>query len=123
MDKRSNRMLAGLIIALAAALLFEYFGLWWAMPIAGLLGGLLARGGGRGFLAGGLGAALAWGIYLVIFAFTRPVGPLLTVFAGILDLGAGLAWVPVLLALLIAFLMGGLGGLTGAWLRQVARPG
>ena len=55
-------------IAALAAIVLEYFGLWWAMPIAGLIAGWMIANGGRGFLFGGLGVALTWIIYIVFFA-------------------------------------------------------
>ncbi len=101
-----------------SALVLEFFGLWWAMPVAGFLGGRKLRQGGAGFLWGGLGAALAWLVYILVFLIIAPTGKLLAVLAGILGLGTDLAVVPAILALVLAFLLGGLGGLTGGWYMQ-----
>jgi len=114
-----NTWIAVVLVALAAFVL-ELFGWWWAMPIAGLIGGWFLRSGKGGFIFGGLGAAIAWLAFIVFFAFTSPVGKLLVVLSGVLGLDASLAFVPALLALIIAFLLGGLGGLTGGLFVQSA---
>ena len=98
--------------------MFEFFGLWWAMPVAGLMGGLMLNSGRQGFLFGGLGVTLAWAAFVFVFTVTSPVGKLLTILSGVLGLDASLAFVPALLALVVAFLLGGLGGLTGGYLAQ-----
>ncbi|HUI90046.1 MAG TPA: hypothetical protein VLX61_15110 [Anaerolineales bacterium] len=112
-----NTWIAVVLVALAAFVL-ELFGWWWAMPIAGLIGGWLLRNGKQGFVFGGLGAMAAWLAFVVFFAFTSPMGKLLVVVSGVLGLDASLAFVPALLAILVAFLLGGLGGLTGALFAQ-----
>ncbi len=103
---------------LLAALLLEVVGWWWAMPIAGLIAGLRLASPKKGFLFGGLGVLLAWLLFIAFYATTSPLGELLAVFSGILGLGASLSFVPVLLASILAFLMGGLGGLTGGFAAQ-----
>ena len=104
------------LAAALAALILELPGWWWAMPLAGFIAGFMVAKGVRGFLLGGLGVMAAWAIYIFFFASTSPLGELLTVFSGILGLPSSLAFVPVLLALVAAFLLGGVGGLTGAML-------
>lgn len=105
-----------------AALILEWLGWWWAMPAAGLLAGWFLASGKRGFLFGGLGVTLAWLAFIIVFAATSPLGKLLVVFSGILGLSAPLAFVPVLLALIAAFVLGGLGGLTGGLAAQARQP-
>jgi hypothetical protein len=116
-----KNFLIGLALTLAAAFALETAGVWWAMPVAGALGGWWLKKGGRGFLAGALGVTLVWGAYVAVFAAASPLGGLLRLFAGIVELGDSLAFVPVVLALVIAFLMGGLGGVTGAMIAGVRR--
>jgi hypothetical protein len=89
------------------------------MPFAGLIPGWLLASGKRGFLLGGLGVVLAWLILIAVRAASVPLGGLLVTFSGILGLGASLAFVPLLLAALVAFLLGGLGGLMGGFAAQV----
>ena len=96
------------------AFVLEYPGWWWAMPLVGFGAGFIIGKGGKSLLIGGLGVATAWAVYLISYAVNYPLKELLTVFSGILGLPASLSFVPVLLALIIAFLLGGLGGLTGA---------
>jgi hypothetical protein len=114
-----KNFLIGVAVTLVAAFAFELAGVWWAMPIAGAIGGYWVRKGGQGFLAGALGVTMVWGAYLALFAAISPLGELLRLFAGIVELGDTLAFLPVVLALVIAFLMGGLGGVTGAMIAGV----
>ena len=114
-----KNFLIGVAVTLVAAFAFETAGVWWAMPIAGAIGGYWVRKSGRGFLAGALGVTMVWGAYLALFAAISPLGELLRLFAGIVELGDALAFLPVVLALVIAFLMGGLGGVTGAMIAGV----
>lgn len=109
------------LATLLIAVTLEYFGWWWAMPIAGLIAGWALNNGKRGFLFGGLTVSLAWGIWLGILAALSPLGRLSALFAGILGLDAALAFLPFLLALLVAFVLGGLGGWTGAWLKEAGQ--
>ncbi|HUH97952.1 MAG TPA: hypothetical protein VLZ89_11370 [Anaerolineales bacterium] len=114
-----NTWIALVVVALAAFVL-ELPGWWWAMPIAGLIGGWIRHDGRGGFVLGGLGTTLAWLVFLIFFAVTSPIGKLLVVVSGVLGLDASLAFVPALLALIAAFLLGGLGGLTGGLFSQRA---
>jgi hypothetical protein len=113
-----NKTFLSLIALAVAAFVLEYFGWWWAMPLVGLLAGWAWKDGRRGFVLGGLAVSLAWGVFIVFYAITSPLGRLLNLFSGILGLDAPLAFVPLLLALIVAFLLGGLGGWTGAWLKE-----
>lgn len=107
--------LTAIFLTAATALIFEAPGWWWAMPVAGLIGGWLMGRGSRGFLAGGLGVSLVWAVFILFFSLSSPLGNLLRVFSGILGLDATLAFLPIVLALVVAFLLGGLGGLTAGW--------
>jgi len=107
-----NIWLALTLVTLAGFVL-ELFGWWWAMPIAGMIGGWILHNGKGGFAFGGFGAAIAWLVFMLFFTVTSPVGKLLVVVSGVLGLDASLAFVPALLAVIVAFLLGGLGGLTG----------
>ena len=116
-----KNFLIGVAVTLVAAFAFETAGVWLAMPIAGAIGGYWVRKGGQGFLAGALGVTIVWGAYLAVFAAVSPLGALLRLFAGIVELGDSLSFVPVALALVTAFLMGGLGGVTGGMIAGVRR--
>ncbi len=113
-----NKFSSPILLTAATALILTAPGWWWAMPVAGLIGGWMTGRGGRGFLAGGLGVALVWAAFVLFFAISSPLGALLKVLAGILGLGSALAFVPVVLALILAFLLGGLGGLTAGWFME-----
>ncbi len=113
-----NKLITAIFLTAASALILESPGWWWAMPIAGLIGGWLVKRGGKGFIVGGLGVTLIWAAFIVFFAISSPLGSLLQIFSGILGLDSALAFVPILLALIVAFLLGGLGGLTGGWLME-----
>ncbi len=110
-----NKFLTAIFLTSATALILEAPGWWWAMPAAGLIGGWLIRRGGKGFLAGGLGVTLVWAAFVLFFSMASPLASLLKVFSGILGLEPALAFIPVILAMLVAFLLGGLGGLAGGW--------
>ena len=107
-----------LVLVALTAILLEFFGWWWAMPVAGLVGGFILQSVKKGFLFGGLSVMLAWVVFIAGFAATSSVGKLLVVLSGVLGLDASLAFVPALLALVVAFILGGLGGLTGGFLSQ-----
>ncbi len=87
--------------------------------MAGLIAGWMLASGKRGFLFGGLGVTMSWLAFIVFYAATSPLGKLLAVFSGILGLDSALSFVPVLIALLVAFLLGGFGGMTGGLAAQI----
>ncbi len=116
-----RKFIIALLLSAALGFIFELPGLWWLMPVAGAVGGWIVQKGDEGFLAGGLGVTIAWGAYLLYFSLFSPIGRLMEIFSGILGLESSLAFVPVLLALIVAFLLGGLGGLCGAFINGVYR--
>jgi len=107
--------------AASTALVLEWCGWWWAMPIAGFVAGWMLASGNRGFLFGGLGVMLAWLVSIGGRTAAAPLGRLLVVFSGMLGLDPSLAFVPVLLTIILAFLLGGLGGLTGGLAAQARK--
>jgi hypothetical protein len=113
-----NKKFFALLALVGVAFLLEYFGWWWAMPLVGVAAGWVWKDARRGVLFGGLAVTLAWSVFIIFYALTSPLPRLLTLFSGILGLDAPLAFVPLLLALVVAFLLGGLGGWTGAWLEE-----
>ncbi len=112
-----NTWMAFVLVALAAFVL-ELFGWWWAVPIGGWIGGWILHNSKQGFVFGGLRATIAWLVFIICFAVTSPVGKLLVVVSGVLGLDASLAFVPALLAIFVAVLLGDLGGLTGGLFAQ-----
>lgn len=118
-----RRWWVGLCLTLVLAVLLELTGYWQTMLLAGIAGGLWVGGGWRGFGAGALGVLLAWAGYLALFALTSPLGALSRLFAGIagLDPTSGMALLPVILTLIIAFLLGGAGGWLGGALLPPSR--
>ncbi|OON70748.1 hypothetical protein B0919_01660 [Hymenobacter sp. CRA2] len=94
---------------------------WWsAAVIAGALAFVLARTGGRAFLAGFLGVGLPW-LLLAGWLHLRADGRLSHQVAELLPLG-GHGWLLVLVTAIIGGLVGGLAELTGYWLRQALLP-
>jgi hypothetical protein len=113
-----KKILITLALVTLIAIILEFSGWWWAMPVAGLLGGWILRSGRQGLVVCGLSVMLAWLAFIVGFAVTSPVGRLLVVFSGVLGLDSSMAFVPALLALIVAFILGGFGGLTGGLLAR-----
>lgn len=90
------------------------------MPVCFLLALWRGSPGGQAFLAGLLGAGLSWWIpatWLNLHGVERLAQRLAT----LLPLG-GSSWVLVLVAGLLAGLVGGLAALSGAWVRQALAP-
>ncbi|KUG06144.1 hypothetical protein [Solirubrum puertoriconensis] len=109
--------LAILVLAAVPQLLLP----WWALAaVALLLGTLLARRGGQAFLAGFGGAALGW-LLPASYLYVRNGGHLANRVAELLPLG-GQGWAVVLVAAVIAGLVGALAALTGCWLREAISP-
>lgn len=114
-----KNFLIGVAVTAVSAFLFEMTGAWWAMPVAGAFGGYWVKKGGQGFAVGAAGVALVWGAFLAMTAAISPVGALLRLFAAIVELGDSLDFAPVVLALVVAAVLGGAGGLTGALIAEL----
>ena len=119
---RAHRWNTVLFTAFVLGLLFVYTGVWQLAFFAGLFAGILGKTGRRDFLLGFLGVGLAWAGHLLWFYLFFPAGELASLFAEILGLSAGMGFVVPLLAVLIGGIAGGLGGLAGAYLGQLAYP-
>lgn len=106
---------------LVLSVLGQLFLPWWSIvPVCFLLAFWRASHGGHAFLAGLLGVGLSWWIpaaWLNLHGVERLIQRLAT----LLPLG-GSSWVLVLVAGLVAGLLGGLAALSGAWVRQAIVP-
>lgn len=88
-------------------------GTWQLAYLAGFLAGMLSLTARRAILLGGLGVAVAWAAYLV-YVFVAGQGLQLADLVGeILGVGKGAWWLLTLMTLLLGFLLGLVGGLTG----------
>ena len=121
--KEKQTFLKGFLICLLAAGFLQLLGTVWTyawilMLAAGFLGGFLVKKAGKGFLVGFLGVAVAWLIYLLVFSLTGPVWEFANVLAGLFGL-TGMGFVVVILTVIIGGLIGGLGGLNGAFIAAI----
>ena len=97
------------------------FFLFASMLITGLLAvphGLVPALGSLLSNFGVLNVMPAWIVFIMGFAATSRAGKLLDIVSGVLGLDASLAFVPALLSLIVAFLPGGLGSLTGGYITK-----
>ncbi|TGE20497.1 hypothetical protein E5K00_21105 [Hymenobacter aquaticus] len=108
-----------LIFVLSA--LAQVFLPWWSLvPVSLGVAFVLARHGGRAFLAGFAGVGLGW-LLLAAWWTVQNDGLLAHRVAQLLPLG-GNGWALVLLTAVLGGLAGGLAALAGAWLRQAVAP-
>lgn len=109
------------LLILACCALGQWLLPWWCIvPICFLLAAWRGNSGGRAFLAGLLGAGLSWwlpAVWLNLHGVERLAQRLAT----LLPLG-GSSWALVLVAGLLAGLLGGLAALSGTWTRQALAP-
>lgn len=115
-------MRAALKIAVVAALsvaLHLVLGWGWTLG-AGIVAGVWA--GPRGWLLGGAGVGLAWGV-LVLYNFAVAAGPVEQMAATMGGILGGVPGAATLgLTLLIGMLLGAAGGGVGTQLRRLTRP-
>lgn len=111
-----ERIIPGFLISFALAFLLELTGLYLLMILAGVVAGVFVKRGWLSFLIGFASVTLAWGIYFIVFALTTPL-------AAFLDLIGSMTGIPgsilLILALLLGGLMGGSGALVGAYANQL----
>ncbi|MFQ5702965.1 MAG: hypothetical protein ACE5HT_02990 [Gemmatimonadales bacterium] len=106
------------LLALAFALATFAFG-WLAVPVVGLVWGLVARAWERPALVAALAAGLGWAVLLVWDATQGPVGELARRTAGVMGLpSAGLVVLTVAYPMLIAWGAAVLGMVGRRWGRR-----
>jgi hypothetical protein len=96
---------------------------WWVIPLAGAVYGVVARATTRPALVAALAAAVAWGGYLSILAFSgAPVGA----FAGDLARAMSLpGWAPHIATMVFPAVLAGSAalGIVSLFPRRMQRPG
>lgn len=106
-----------MLASFGAALLFALTPLWQLALVAGALAGLLSPRMKWGAIAGCLGTALGWLVYMGISFLTTQSYALLGQVAGIIFGSASMSSVLILLVTLIGALFGTLGGSIGSGAR------
>jgi hypothetical protein len=106
-----TRTILLIAFALAEALLLT--GTWQFAFLAGFVAGMFAPRGSRALVLGGLGVALAWSAYLAFVFVVAPGAALADLVGAVLGVGRGAGWLLTFLTLVLGFLLGAVGGLTG----------
>jgi membrane-bound acyltransferase YfiQ involved in biofilm formation len=114
-----KKILYGMLISFVFALIFEIVGVWQAMVIAGILGGLMVNRSWQAFLVGFIGVAICWLIILIHAEIMYQIFPLTKITGQIMMLPASLSFLIFIGTFLIGGILGGLGGLNGLWWRRV----
>ncbi|MBC7947301.1 MAG: hypothetical protein H7Y42_05440 [Chitinophagaceae bacterium] len=111
------KFLAATILSALMAFLLGLWLPWWSIAIAGFLIALLVhQRAGKAFLSGFLGIFLLWGI-IAWWIDIKNEGILSHRIAGVLPLG-GNSFLLIFVTALIGALVGGLGALSGSYLRS-----
>ena len=114
-----KNILFGFLITFIFALIFEIIGIWQAMVVAGILGGLMVNRSWQAFLVGFSGVAICWLMILIYSEIVHEIFPLMDMTAQIMMLPKNLSFLIVIGAILIGGILGGLGGLNGFWWRRI----
>ena len=114
-----KNILFGFLITFILALIFEIIGIWQAMVVAGILGGLMVNRSWQAFLVGFSGVAICWLMILIYSEIVHDIFPLMDMTAQIMMLPKNLSFLIVIGAILIGGILGGLGGLNGFWWRRI----
>ncbi|MBX0292649.1 hypothetical protein K3G63_19550 [Hymenobacter sp. HSC-4F20] len=109
-----------LLIAVLSSLAQLLLPWWVVVPVAFAVAAGWGATGGRAFLAGLLGVGLSWWLP-ALWLHTHGAARLADRLATLLPLG-GSGWTLALVSGLVAGVVGGLAALSGAWVRQAARP-
>ena len=103
---------ARVVLAFLLAELLLLTGTWQLAFLAGFVSGMFSRKVRWAILFGGGGVLLAWAAYLVYAFVAGAGGAVASLFGSIL--GVGGPWLLTGLTLVLGFLVGGVGGLTGS---------
>lgn len=114
-----KNILFGFLITFIFALIFEIIGIWQAMVIAGILGGLMVNRSWQAFLVGFNGVAICWLMILIYSEIVHEIFPLMDMTAQIMMLPKNLSFLIFIGTLLLGGILGGLGGLNGLWWRKI----
>jgi len=112
----SENIIAGFLVAIGLGFLLDLTGAWYLMLVAGAVCGFLAKQGFKSFIAGFAGVVVAWGIYFIDYAIESSFVKFLDLIGTAIDIPGA---VLVIVALLIGGALGGTGALVGAFTTQL----
>ena len=112
----SENIVAGFLIAIGLGFLLDLTGIWYLMLVAGAACGFLAKQGFKSFIAGFAGVIVAWGIYFVDYAIESSFSKFIELIGAVIEMPGA---VFVLVALLLGGALGGTGALVGAFVTQL----
>jgi hypothetical protein len=112
----------GIGLSFLSAFIFAFTQFWWLALIAGISGGFICYKMYKGAIAGSIGVGSAWLLYMVIKLITDSSYTILDQAGGLLFGGSGFGWAMIIIVLLIAALLGSLGGYIGTGFRIILNP-
>jgi hypothetical protein len=114
-----KNIIFGILITFVLAIIFEVIGIWQAMIIAGILGGLMVNRSWQVFFVGFIGVVICWLVILIYAEMRYQIFPLIKITGQIMMLPESWSNLIFIGTLLIGGILGGLGGLNGLWWRRV----
>ncbi len=113
---------AGLLLALVLTLLsYLILSIWQVIVPIGIIAGLKAKSGKKGFFAGSGGIMIGWSLLLGTQSAFSPIAGSAELLAQIMGLGGSVWWLIIVLTLIIGGLIGGFSGLVGAYVREMIK--
>jgi len=109
----------GLLLTFISALIFEVFGIWQAMVIAGLVGSFVVNRSSHAFFVGFSGVVLCWLTILIYSEIFHEIFPLMKITARVMMMPNNFSFLLFIMTLFLGGILGGLGGLNGLWWRRV----
>ena len=116
------KRIAPFVAAFLLSLLFEFTGLWYLAPIAGIIAGIIADTAIIMAISTISGAVIAYAIAILYVLYSYDAGYLLELMGKITDLGAtGIIALALILAAIYVFLGGCIGYFTKMAIRRVEK--
>ncbi len=113
-------LLTGLLLALVLSILsYLILPIWQVIVPIGIIVGMKAKTGKKGFLAGLGGVVIGWGLLLGTQATFSPIAGSAKLLSQIMGIGGSVWWLIIVLTLIIGGLIGGFSGLVGAYVRDM----
>ncbi|MHA1649093.1 MAG: hypothetical protein ACTSYB_02775 [Candidatus Helarchaeota archaeon] len=110
----------GICTVMLLGVLFELFGWWYLMLVAGGFAGFLMKKSGLfSFLVGFLGIAFVWSCFFIYFLTIGPLFEFTALIASVLGMFESFPNIFILLTIFIGGLLGGLGALNGTYLANI----